>query len=96
MPISVLRYHLRACIRTNAQSGHVTKNSLAHKFITLHKHKKKLKSLQISVKQQGKADTRVLEHDIDLPKHREYVLLTTEPLANQRSRTGQVAVVCQE
>ena len=57
----------------------MTRNSLVHKRITLHRHTKKLKSLQISVKQHGKAGTRALECDIDLPKHRGYLLLTTEP-----------------
>ena len=57
----------------------MTRNSLVHKHITLHKHTEKLKSLQISVKQHRKAGTRALECDIDLPKHRGYLLLTTEP-----------------
>ena len=71
----------------------MTGHSLAHKRITLHKHTKKLKSLRISVKQRGKAGTRALELDIALPKH---LLLTTEPRANQRSRTGKAAdIVCQ-
>ena len=57
----------------------MTGNSLAHKRITLRKQTKKLKSLRTSVKQRGKAGTRDLECDIDLPKHRGYLLLTTEP-----------------
>ena len=55
------------------------RNSLVHKHITLHRHTKTLKSLQISVKQHGKAGTRALECDIDLPKYGGYLLLTTEP-----------------
>ena len=70
----------------------MTGNSLAYRLITLRKHTKKLKSLRNSVRQHGKAGTRALE----LRKHREYLLLTTEPRANQRSRTGQAAdVACQ-
>ena len=57
----------------------MTGKSLVHKHITSHKHTKKLKNLRISVKQRGKAGTRALEHDIDLSKHRGYLLLTTEP-----------------
>ena len=64
----------------------MTGNSLAHKRITLRKHTKKLKSLRISVKLRGKAGTRALERDIALRKHRRYLLLTTEPRANRRSR----------
>ena len=75
----------------------MTGNSLAHKRITLRKHTKKLKSLRISVKLLGKAGTRALERDIALPKHRGYLLLTTEPGANRRSRAGQAAdVACQD
>ena len=70
----------------------MTGNSLAHKRITLRKHTKKLKTLRISFKQHGKAGTRALE----LPKHGGYLLLTREPRANRRSRTGQAAdVACQ-
>ena len=60
--------------------------SLAHKFNTFRKHTKKLKSLWISVKLHGKAGTRALECDIALPKNRGYLLLTTEPRTNRRSR----------
>ena len=60
----------------------MTKNSLANKHITLRKHARKLKSLRISVKLRGKAGTRALERDIDLPKQRGYMLLTIEPRAN--------------
>ena len=60
----------------------MTGNSLAHKRITLRRHTKKLKSLRISVKQHGKAGTRALERDIVFPKHRGYLLLTTEPREN--------------
>ena len=75
----------------------MTGNSLAHKRITLRKHTKKLKSLRISVKQHDKAGTRALERDIALPKHRGYLLLTTEPRANRRSPAGQAAdVACQD
>ena len=56
----------------------MTGNSLAHKRITLRKHTKKLKSLQISVKQCGKAGTRALERDIALSKHKGYLLLITD------------------
>ena len=75
----------------------MTGNSLGHKRITLRKHTKKLKSLRISVKLRGKAGTRGLERDIALPKHRGYLLLTTEHRANRRSRAGQAAdVACQD
>ena len=57
----------------------MTGNSLVHKYISLCNHTKKLKNLRISVKQCGKAGTRDLECDIALPKHREYLLFTTEP-----------------
>ena len=50
----------------------------------------------ISVKLRGKAGARALERDTALPKHRGYLLLTTESRANQRSRAGQAAdVKCQ-
>ena len=71
----------------------MTGNSLAYKRITLCKHTKKIKSLRISVKLRGKAETRASERDIALPKHREYLLLTTEPRGNQTSRAGQAADV---
>ena len=75
----------------------MTGNSLAHKRITLRKHTKKLKSLPISVTLRGKAGTRALERDIALPKHRGYLLLTTKPRANRRSRAGQAAdVACHD
>ena len=61
----------------------MTGNSLGHKRITLRKHTKKLKSLRISVKLRGKAGTRGLGRDIALPKHRGYLLLTTEHRAGQ-------------
>ena len=54
----------------------MTGNSLVHKYIIM---RKKLTSIRISAKQRGKAATRALEPDIDLPKHRGYLLLTTEP-----------------
>ena len=74
----------------------MTGNSLVHKRSTLRKHIKKLKSVQISVRQRGKAGTRAFERNITLPKHRGYLLLTTNPRANRRSRTGQaVDVACQ-
>ena len=69
----------------------MTGNSLAYKRITLRKHTEKLKSLRICVKRRDKPGTRALEREIDLPKHRGYLLLTTEPKANRRSRTGQAA-----
>ena len=74
----------------------MTRNSLAHKRITLCNHTKKLKSLRISVKQCDKVGNRDLECDIALPKHRGYLLFTTEPRANRRSGTVHAAdVVCQ-
>ena len=57
----------------------MTGNSPAYKHITLRKHTKKLKSLRIRVKLRGKAGARALERNIALPKHRGYLLLTTEP-----------------
>ena len=56
----------------------MTGNSLAHKRCTLRKHIKKLKSLQISGRQRGKAGTRAFERNTALPKQRGYLLLTTD------------------
>ena len=67
----------------------MTKNSLAHKRITLRKHTKKLKSLRFSVKLRGKAGTRTLEHDIALHKHIGYLLLITESRANRRTELAR-------
>ena len=61
----------------------MTGNSLVHKRITLRKHTKKLKSLNISVKLRGKAGTRDLERDIALPKHRGYLQTEGAVLARQ-------------
>ena len=60
----------------------MTGNSLAYKRITLRKHTEKLKTLRICVKRRDKPGTRALEREIDFPKHRGYLLLTTEPKAN--------------
>ena len=57
----------------------MTGNSVTHKHITMCKHTKKVKSLCISVKQRGMAGTRVLEHNINIPKHKGYLPLTTKP-----------------
>ena len=64
----------------------MTGKSLAYKRITLRKHTEKLKSLRISVKRCDKPGTRALEREIDLPKHRRYLLLTTEPKATGLAR----------